>query len=100
MYESGGYPTTKEGNVQKEVFEIAVAHGRIFIQNNQEYIFTELVSELESRIVSAKMQVQNFTTKGVATSGENATIAMRDLTNSVVVANRDLLKIITTSEKN
>lgn len=99
MYESGGYPITKDGFIEHGAFKIASKHGRLFLKEGKEHIFVELVSELESKIEGAKMQTQNFTTQGTSTSGANGSIAMRNLTNSVVLANRDLLNIISISKK-
>ena len=99
MYESRGYPITKDGHIEHNAFQIAANHGRSFLKEGQKLIFTELVSELESKIEGAKMQSQNFTTQGASTSGEHGSIAMRNLTNAVVEANRDLLNIISASKK-
>ena len=65
----------------------------LYKKQGEKYIFTELVSELESKIEGAKMQAHNFTTQGASTSGEYGSIAMINLTNAVVVANKDLLNI-------
>lgn len=99
MYESGGYPRTKDGYIEPNACKIASNHGRSYLEKGGKYIFTELVSELESKIEGAKMQAQNFTTQGASTSGEHGSIAVRNLTNAVVGANRDLLNIISTSKK-
>lgn len=99
MYESGGYPRAKDGNIELAAFNIGARHGRSYIEKGQKHIFLELASELESKIASAKMQSHNFTTNGASTAGDYAVIAMNNLTNSVVTANRDLLSIISTCEK-
>lgn len=99
MYESGGYPRTKDGHIESKAFNIAANHGRAYIQDKKQYIFTELVSELESKIEEAKMQTHNFTTQGASTAGEYGSVAMRNFTNSVIAVNKDLLSIISTSKK-
>ena len=99
MYESGGYPRAKDGNIELDAFNIGSRHGRSYIEKGQKYIFLELASELESKIASAKMQSNNFTTNGASIAGDYAVIAMNNLTNSVVTANKDLMSIISRSEK-
>ncbi len=99
MYESSGYAKIDNDNLLPEAFEIAKKHGRNYIIDDKEYVFTELVPELESKIECAKMQTNNFTTNGASTSGNYAMGAMHRLTESVASENKKLLTIMTSSRK-
>ena len=55
----------------------------VFKKMGNSYIFTELASELEEKIIAQQKAVGNFTTNGASVSGAQALIAMDRLTENV-----------------
>lgn len=100
FHELRGYKTTPNG-IPKPIYDIGALHGREFQDNktHNKRIFVETASELENRVAMAKAEVGSFTTAGASVAGEWARSAMTDLTNHVTVANRDLITIVTDSER-
>ena len=83
QYEYGGYPRNIEGRVIPDAWALAYKKGRGYQEDGKSYIFTELASELEAKIIAQQNSVGNFTTKGASVSGEWAVPAMSNLTNTV-----------------
>ena len=82
QYEYGGYPKTDDGKyIQSDAWEIAYNNGRGYIDDGKKLIFTEIVSELEEKIVAQHKAVNNFSTQGTAISGEYAIVAVNNLTS-------------------
>ena len=61
QYEYGGYPRDSEGKVMRDAWNIAQKKGRGFQKDGKTYIFTELASELEEKIIAQQKAVGNFT---------------------------------------
>ena len=95
-----GYKTGLTG-IPKHIYNIGVLHGRELqdYKTGKKYLFIETASELENKVAMAKAEVGSFTTAGASVAGEWAGAAMTNLTNHVTVANRDLLAIVTDSER-
>jgi len=84
LLETSGYPTTKDGFIESEAFEIGFNNGRgCFSDDKKPVIFTELASELESLITSSQNTIGALTTQGVSVSDELALLTFRDSTHSV-----------------
>lgn len=83
QYEYGGYPRNNNGKVIPDAWDIAYKKGRGYQEDGKLYIFTELASELEGRIIAQQNSVGNFTTNGASVSGELAVLAMDRLTTNV-----------------
>lgn len=103
QYEYGGYPRNTEGKIISDAWNIAYKKGRGYQENGKLYIFTELASELEEKIIAQQKAVGNFTTNGASVSGDLALLAMDRLTTNVhrstvtmvsdvAVAQKDLLR--------
>jgi len=99
QYEYGGYPIDNKGYITKDAFVIALENGRGFIKDEKTHIFTELASELEAGINGQQNAINNYSTQGVSTSGEMASLAMRSLTISVENSTNSLLAKIRLDEK-
>lgn len=83
-YESGGYDRTPDGkHIESGAFKVAVAHKRGYYKNNEQYIFTELISELDDIILTNKSSINCFTTNGTSVSGDYALSAMNRLASAV-----------------
>ena len=83
QYEYGGYPRNTEGKIISDAWNIAYKKGRGYQENGKLYIFTELASELEEKIIAQQKAVGNFTTNGASVSGDLALLAMDRLTTNV-----------------
>lgn len=83
QYEYGGYPRTEDNHIEHNAWLIANRHGRGYTMDGQKYVFTELASELEEKIMAEQTAVGNFTTQGTSVGGDNAAIAMIRLAESV-----------------
>lgn len=83
QYEYGGYPKNNDGRVISDAWNIAYKKGRGYQKDGKLYIFTELASELEEKIIAQQKAVGNFTTNGASVSGELALLAMDRLTTNV-----------------
>lgn len=70
QYEYGGYPENIGDIGNEDVWDIACKKGRGFKEKGNSYIFTELASELEEKIIAQQNSVGNFTTKGASASGQ------------------------------
>lgn len=99
QYEYGGYPKNKEGYVENEAWHIAYENGRGYLKEGKEYVFLELSSELEEKIVAQHRAVNNFTTQGASVSGEYAFGAMNNLTSSVASSTSNMVSSIALCEK-
>ena len=99
QYEYGGYPRDNDGRILSEAWELAYKNGRGYNQKGQKYIFTELASELEQKIEAQQNAIKNFTTQGTSVGGENAYIAMNNLTSSVSRSTSDLVQNISINQK-
>lgn len=99
-YEYGGYPTTQEGYITKEAWELAACHGRSYYNKDKEQrIFTELAAELEETIISARVALNNYTTQGFSAAGDMALLATDRMTLRVAQSTNDLLRANKTNEK-
>lgn len=100
QYENSGYPLTEDGHVVSSAWKIAYDNGRGgYNKDKKKIIFTELASEIESKISSQKSAIGNFSTEGASVSGEWAMRAMNDLTTTVTSSTGALLKGISENEK-
>ncbi|MBQ3135772.1 MAG: hypothetical protein IJB75_08225 [Oscillospiraceae bacterium] len=99
QYEYGGYPLTKSGHIENHAWSVGKRHGRGYIDNKEEYIFTELASELESKIQGEKSAICSFTTQGTSVSGDYAVIATNNLTSTITKSISTLLERIARNEK-
>lgn len=99
QYEYGGYPRSDEGLILSSAWKIGYKNGRGYIRDGEKLIFTELASELEERIQVQQKAVANFTTQGTAVSGEQALIAMNNLTSTVAKSTQNLINSVTDSQK-
>ena len=99
QYEYGGYPRDKEGKVLSEAWKIGYKNGRGYNQDGAQYIFTELASELEQKIEAQQNAIGNFTTQGTSVGGDNAYIAMNNLTSTVANSTSGLVKNISNNQK-
>lgn len=97
QYEINGYRTDNAGNLEKEVFNIARLHGRSYIRDNKEFIFTNLVGEIEALIEANFKSINNITTQGASVSGDYANTALINLTKS---ASRNSINIAKTIAEN
>lgn len=97
--EYGGYPRTSEGILTAEGRAIARLHGRQCVEKEKSYLFMELVSELEVQVSSIQSAIGNFTTNGVSVGGDNASIAMGRLTETVAKSTSNLLSRIEIAQK-
>lgn len=84
---------TPEGRV------VAKTHGRQYIEKDKSYIFIELISELEVQVLSNQKALGSFTTNGISVSGEQAIMAIRNLTDSVRNSTGSLLRSIELAQK-
>ena len=75
QYEYGGYPRTEDGHIVHSAWLIAASHGRSYISEKQQFIFTELASELEGIITSSMSAQNNFSTQGFSAAGDHALLA-------------------------
>lgn len=101
LCEIHGYRSSNN-TIPNHLFELAASHGRENSKKNTEdnrTIFVNLASELEDRIESSKEALGSFTTAGVSAAGEQAPIAMRNLTSSVTRVNGSLLSNIENAER-
>lgn len=93
-YELGGYPRDKDGYLTSSAWNIAVQHGRSFVDKSDKktHVFSELAAEMESVICNSKEALNNFTTQGFSVSGEWALVATNRMTNSVQQGTNNLLR--------
>ena len=99
QYEYGGYPRTTDGHITAEGWQIAKAHGRHYVEKEKTYMFSELVSGLEAQVSSNQKALENFTTNGTSVSGDQASLAMRNLTEVVVHSTGNLIRNIEIAQK-
>ena len=85
QYEYGGYPRNAEGKIRSDAWNIAYKKGRGYQKDGNSYIFTELASELEEKIIAQQKAVGNFTTNGASVSGELALLAMERFSNIMLM---------------
>ena len=92
-YELGGYPRNEKGYLTTSAWNIAVQHGRSFVDRSDKktYVFSELAAELESIISNSKEAINNFSTQGFSVSGEWALAATSRMTENVNQATNNLL---------
>lgn len=100
QYEYGGYPRAESGRIVTEAWNIGFLNGRGYIDDGNKCIFTELAAELEEKIAGRQQAINNYSTQGVSVSGEQAILAMRNLTDVVVRATNGLIGNITREQKN
>jgi hypothetical protein len=98
QFELGGYTDTDKG-IPEPAWSIACQHGRKYIKNEKPYIFTELASELVSKIEASKLAIGSFSTAGASVSGEWAMGAMSNLTSTVSHATADMRNDISRNER-
>ena len=100
-YEYGGYPQSDNGHIITSAWNIAVQHGRSYINQNDKkrYVFTDLAAELEESIASIRLALNNYTTQGFSVAGELALLATDRMTLRVSQSTNDLLQASRTNEK-
>lgn len=100
-YEYGGYPRTDDGFITNSAWNIAVQHGRSYVdkKDKKRYIFTELAAELEETITSIRVALNNYTTQGFSAAGEMALLATDRMALRVTQSTNDLLQANKTNEK-
>lgn len=98
-YEYGGYPRTDDGYLTTAAWDIAVQHGRSYVdkKDKKTYVFTDLAAELENIIDNSRKALNNFSTQGFSVSGEMALVATSRMTENVNQATNNLLN---TSKRN
>lgn len=99
QYEYGGYPKTNDGFIEPNAWNMAFEHGRGYKKDGEDYIFTELASELEEKVEAQLKGMNNFSTQGTSVSGEQALIAVDRLTKNVNIATSNMVSGITLSQK-
>lgn len=100
-YENSGYPQDEDGYILSRAWKIGWKHGRAYFNKEKEkLIFTDLSSELEGRILSRRVALNNYSTSGASVSGDYALAAMGTLTRNVSDATNSLLRSIAKDEKN
>ena len=102
-YEYGGYPTSEDGRILKQAWQIASDHGRSYkdeIDGKQvNVIFIELCGELKATIDNSQKALGNFSTQGFSASGEWAAVAANNMTSTVAKNTGLLLNRIKTAER-
>lgn len=100
-YEYGGYPRAEDGHIESSGWNIAIHHGRAFIdpEDNKQHIFVELAAELEESIISARTAINNYSTEGFSVSGDRAVLATDRMTLRISQATNGLLRTSKTCEK-
>ena len=104
-YEYNGYPKDDDGYILNSAWSIAKKHGRTYKSSDnktdtvREYMFGELVAELEQSIESMKTSINNFSTQGFSVAGDRAPIATSRMTDSVAQHTSYTLKQIRENEK-
>lgn len=100
-YEYGGYPKTDDGFVTSSAWDVAVAHGRSFIsdEDKRQHIFLELAAELEENIEGAKTALKNYSTQGFSAAGNYALAATDRMVTRIAQGTNGLLNRSKTSEK-
>lgn len=98
-YEYGGYPRNDDGYLTTAAWNIAVQHGRSYVdkKDKKTYVFTDLAAELENIIDNSRKALNNFSTQGFSVSGEMALVATSRMTENVNQATNNLLN---TSKRN
>lgn len=99
QYEYGGYPRSSNGHITTEGWRVAEEHGRQYFEKGSSYVFTNLVSELEVQVSSNQSAIGNFTTNGVSVGGDNASIAMGRLTETVAKSTGNLISRVELAQK-
>lgn len=99
QYEYGGYPRNNNSKVIPDAWNLAYKKGRGYQEDGKLYIFTELASELEEKIIAQQKAVGNFTTNGASVSGEQALIAMSRLTENVHESTTAMVANIASAKK-
>lgn len=92
--EISGYKADAKNCLSSKDFAIAKKHGRAFIdqKDGKEYVFSETINELETKLEAWKNSINNMTTQGASVSGEWGAVAMNNLTTSVTEHTRSLIK--------
>lgn len=104
-YEYNGYPENGNGSVLHSAFLVAKKHGRTFKSTDdktgkiEEYMFNELVAEVEQTIDSLKKSINNFSTQGFSAAGDAAHFATSRMNESVARSTSNTIKQIRTYEK-
>ena len=100
-YEYGGYPRNDDGYLTNYAWDIAVKHGRSYvdIKDKKRYVFSELAAELEEAIANARIALNNYSTEGFSVSGDMALLATDRMTLRVAQSTNDLLKTNRNNEK-
>lgn len=98
-YEYGGYPRDDTGHLTESAWDMAVQHGRSYIDKNDKkmHVFIDLAAELENIVSNSKQALNNFSTQGFSVSGDYALLATSTMTQNVNQATNNLLN---TSKKN
>ena len=100
-YELGGYPLNDKGYLTTSAWDVAVQHGRSYVdkKDKKTYVFTDLVAELENIISNSKDALNNFSTQGFSVSGDMALLATSRMTENVNQATNNLLNTAKTNEQ-
>jgi len=100
-YELGGYPRNDKGYLTTSAWNVAVQHGRSYVdkKDKKTYVFTDLVAELENIISNSKDALNNFSMQGFSVSGDMALLATSRMTENVNQATINLLSTAKTNEQ-
>lgn len=99
-FEYGGYPRNDNGYLTTAAWNIAVDHGRSYIdqKDKERYVFTELAAELEESILGSRAAIGNYTTQGFSAAGDMALLATERMTLRVAQNTNSLLQHSKTNE--
>lgn len=97
--ETSGYPREADGHIVQRAWNLAYNHGRgSYNKAQQQIVFSEIVSELESEVVAANKALSNFSTAGISVSGNYAPTAMLNLTGTVAKSTENLMVVISNAK--
>lgn len=104
-YEYNGYPREDNGHLSNSAWLIGKKHGRTYKKTDnetdtvKEYMFCELVAELEQSIESMKASINNYSTQGFSVAGDGALLATARMNDSVARYTSNTIKQIRDLEK-
>lgn len=100
-YEYGGYPLTDSGHLTEAAWNVAIHHGRKYLDRKDKkfYVFPELAAELEESIANNRIAISNYTTQGFSVSGDMALLATDRMAARVSQGTNSLLSNNKESEK-
>ena len=83
-YEYGGYPQSDNGHIITSAWNIAVQHGRSYINQNDKkrYVFTDLAAELEESIASMTTKICSWKNPTIKAAWLSCSIRMLLVTSA------------------